>query len=278
MRIRASVIVATAVLASACGGSSPTPKVQVAAYVKKVNVLEGRLQAPLQAVHQTVGSVLPQTGASAREQKLIGAWRQIVSIRSSLAALRAPAAAMRLRVLLLLLADSQANLALQQAQLAGFVPAFSAALKPLAPATLHLQGVLRLTQAPGAAAAAVAALYARKADALRSFQATTGRLVGRLRRLTAPRLLEPSYRAELEALRAMASAAGQLATALTAGQTSRFAPLLGAFDAAAAAPGTTAAQRAQRAAVVAYDRQVAQLSQIELDAARERLRLTNALR
>jgi hypothetical protein len=276
MRLRAGVIVATAVLASACGGSSPTPKAQVAAYVKKVNALERRLQAPLQAVKQTVASVLPQSGASARQQKLTGAWRQIVSVRASLAALRAPPAAMRLRVLLLRVADKQADLTLQQARLAGFVPAFSAAVKPLAPATIRLQGVLRSNQTPGTAA--VATLYARKADALRSFRAVASQLLGRLLRLTAPRLLEPSYRAELQALRGMARAAGQLAVALSAGQTNRIAPLLGAFDAAAAAPGTTAAQRARRAAVVAYDRQVAEVSQIELDAARERLRLANSLR
>jgi hypothetical protein len=214
--------------------------------------------------------------ARSREQALIGAWRQITQLRASLARLNPPPAALQLRALLLRIADRQAGLTLQSARLVRFLPEFSAALKPLGPATKRLGTVLRTTQAYGAAA--VAALYAQKAQALRAFRVTTHQIVDQLLRLSPPAMLRPTYHTELGALGGMGSAAGQLAAALSSGQTAKLGPLLAAFDRAAAAPGATSAQRAQAAAIRAYDRQISQLTGLELDAARERLRLANTLR
>lgn len=283
MPIRTSVIIVVAVLASGCGGSSPTPRAEVAGYLTKANAIERQLQAPLQVVDQTVngGSALPQSGggsavARGREQSLLDAWRKITALRASLAGVKAPAAAAQLRELLLRLADRQAALTLQSARLVRFLPAFTAALKPLGPATARLTAVLRINQ--GSGATAVAALYAQKAQALRLFRLTTQQTDSQLLRLTPPTILLPSYRTELTALRGMGSAAAQLAEALTAGQTTKIAPLLSAFNGAAAAPGARPAQVAQAAAIRSYDRQVAQLTELQLAAARERLRLASTLR
>ncbi|HUE25663.1 MAG TPA: hypothetical protein VMP89_02740, partial [Solirubrobacteraceae bacterium] len=213
--------------------------------------------------------------ARQREQALLAAWRKITAVRARLAGLQAPVAALRLRALLLALVDHQAALTLQSARLVQFLPEFTAALKPLRPAITRLSAVLRTNQASGAAS--VAAVYAQKAHALRAYRLTTQQIGARLLRLTPPTMLLPSYRTELGALQGMGSAAGKLADALAAQQTSRIAPLLSAFDSAASAPGARSAQLAQATAIKAYDRQIAQLTQLELAAARERLRLTNTL-
>lgn len=247
----------------------------------KANALERRLQAPLQVVTQSVnGAALPQSGgasalARGRARSLIAAWRKITALRASLAGLRAPAAALQLRALLLEIADRQAALTLQSARFVRFVPEFTAALRPIGPATARLTSVLRTNQGSGAG---VAALYAQKSQALRTFRFTTQQIGSGLQRLTPPTMLLPEYRTELSALRAMGSAAGRLADALAAGQTTKISSLVSAFDSAAAATGARSSQLAQRAAIRAYDRRIAQLTQLELAAARERLRLANTLR
>lgn len=283
MPARASVIIvaATVLTAVGCGSQTPTPRARVAAYLNKANAIERQLQAPIQVVDKGLtASALPQTGgaiaaARERQQSLLGASRTITSLRARLAALDTPAPASRLRAILLELIDGQASLTLQTARLVLYVPAFQAALRPLAPGTKKLQGVLGQTHV--SSAAALTALYAQKAAALRSFRATTDGVAAHLRRLAPPAILQASYRTELRALTGMGGAADELAGALTAGQTARIPSLLSAFDRAAAAPATTSSQRAERAAIIAYNRQIAQLSQLEVSAAQERLQLTNTL-
>jgi hypothetical protein len=75
----------------------------------------------------------------------------------------------------------------------------------------------------------------------------------------------------------MGASAGRLADALASGVSTNVAPLLTAFDRAAAATHTPAARRAQTVAVRAYNARITRLAALAQAIARERLRLSNSL-
>ncbi len=165
------------------------------------------------------------------EQALSASLTKLEAAKAKLAGMDTPVAARHLRSLLLSLTAAEADLTHQLRLLAVFLPRFSAALSPLGSSILSLEKMLGQTQAYGSAA--VSALYAAKAQALRRFQGVTATITGRLRRLEPPRVSLPQYRAELSSLRGMGTASGRLATALSGGAPGNVRPLLVAFDRAA---------------------------------------------
>lgn len=269
---------------AACGSQNRSQRPAVARYIRMVQKVESGLSAPLSAVtqagaqlasaprHTTLLGNLERVG---NEQTLAASLAKIQAARAEIAAIRTPPAAQHLRSLLLSLADTEADLTRQLRLLAVFLPRFSATLAPLGPATLSLEQALSQTQAYGSAA--VSALYLAKARALRRFQAATTAIVLRLHRLTPPRVSIPQYQAELASLQGMGVASGRLADALAGGAPHNVGPLLVAFDRAAAATRSRSAQRAQIAAVKAYDASSSRLNQLSSAIAVERLRLSNNL-
>jgi len=278
------LVLALAVALCGCGHTTSV-RGQVAGYIKQVRTIESKLTAPLAAVSQA-GRQFSSSGAkttllgnierSGQRQTLSRALAQIRLQGRRLKALKAPPAAGRLRSLLLRLTAAEAGLTHQLELLVVFLPRFSAALGPLGGAAARLEAILVKRQAVGSAA--VAALFAAKASALRDFTATTQRVVARLRHLTPPAVSKPQYRSQLASLRGMGASAGRLADALAGGAVTNVAPLLLAFDRAAVATHSRAVQRAQIAAVRAYDVQTAGLSKLSQAIAEERLRLANTLK
>lgn len=276
--------VVAALAAGGCGSQAPA-RGEVA-YIRQVNRIESQLVAPLQTVTRTSAEVAgraTQAGAAHRQQaaraeaaSLAASLARIEAARGRLAALPAPAAAQRLRGLLLRLVDQEAHLTRQTAQLIAFLPAFDAALRPLGPATIRLKRVLAISQAAGAAA--VQAVYAEKAAALRAFRATLQGILSRLSRVRPPVVSRPEYRAQVDSLQGMSGAAGRLATAVGAGDSAGIAPQLVAFDRAAAAARSAAEQRSQATADRAYNAQVARVQRLTAAAEDERLRLAQTQR
>jgi hypothetical protein len=283
-RARPVALFLLTVVLSACGSQNNSQRPAVAHYIRSVQTIENGLNAPLAAVtkagtqlasapkHTTLLGNLERAG---NEQTLAASLAKIRAAKSRIAGLPTPIPAQHLRSLLLSLTASEADLTRQLRLLAVFLPHFSAALAPLGPATLSLERVLSQTQAYGSAA--VSALYSAKAQALRHFQAVTDAIATRLHRLTPPRVSVPQYRAELTSLRGMGTASGHLAGALGGGSPANVAPLLAAFDRAAAATRTRSAQRAQIAAIKAYNASSARLNRLSAAVAEERLRLSNSL-
>ena len=276
--------VALTLLAAGCGQQQPTQREAVASYLKHVDRIESALTRPLSTVtsagnqfaqEQARGGTLTNLVTASHRQALLGAWSQIVALRARLAAVKAPPAATRLRGLLVQIVDGQAALTRELAQLVDFLPRFSAALRPLAPATRHLQRAL--SQQSTSSSAGVAAAYASKAAALRQFQHAVDGVVAHLRGLQPPPVSHPQYQTQLASLQGMSSSAGRLASVLVAGQQGSIAHLLTEFDQAASINQTTAAQKAQIAAVRAYDGESARLKQLSQAAEEERLRLANTL-
>lgn len=223
-----------------CGHQQRTERQAVATYITEVNRVESQLGHQLAGVTTAVGDFARKHagGASgsllalaAQQRSLLSSLDQIRQLRARLAALPAPSSAAQLRSQLLELVDRQAVMTRQVAKLVVFLPQFETALRPLTPAIRRLESVLAVGQARGPAA--VAAVFAQKANALRQFKATVDGLILRLRRLDPPRVSEPTYRAQLHSLRGMSASAAALATALGNGAGAGAGSLLAAFDRAA---------------------------------------------
>jgi hypothetical protein len=276
----AVLALALAALLAGCGdGHGDSQRAQVARYINRVNRIEAALSMPLTTVTQVSAAVsngrritLAGPALAARDRQLAAALSQIKLQETRLGALAAPPAAAHLRSLVLTLAAREAALTTQLRLLITFLPRFSAVILPLAPALTGLERALSVRQASGAAA--VSAVYAAKVRALRRFEATTGLIARRLRRLTPPDVSVPAYRAQLTSLRGMGSSAGRLADALAGGHPGNVRPLLIAFDRAALATRTKAVQKAQTTAIRIYDAKSRSLSTLSDEIAQERLRLT----
>lgn len=284
--IRGALLAAlVSVLVAGCGQSS-SPRLAVARYIRRVNRIESGLAQPLAAVTRAGGQFAAQPTAAAgklggvitlgQEQPLLTATAKILALRRELASIPAPAPAAHLRALLLKLIDGQVAMTREVTKLVVFLPRFQKALGPLAPATTRLEAALSRNSAYGAAA--VAAVFAAKVAALRQFQAQVNRIAGQLRRLHPPTVSKPSYRAQLSSLEGMAASAGRLADALASGDRSGLGPLLTQFDRAATSSQTASVQRAEIAAVRAYNARIAGLTQLSQSVEAERERLANTLR
>jgi hypothetical protein len=278
------LVLAMGIALAACGSSHSSARPAVARYIRAVDRIELGLRAPVAAVTQAGSqlaaapkrtTLLGNLEHLGSEQALSDSLTKLEAARAELAGMKTPVPARHLRSLLLSLTAAEADVTHQLRLLAVFLPRFSAALAPLGPATISLERVLTQTQASGTAA--VAALYAAKAQALRHFHGVTTGIVTRLHRLHPPRVSMAQYRAELGSLTGMSSASGRLAGALAGGTPGNVSTLLVAFDRAAASTRSRSAQRAQIAAIKAYDAGGARLNRLSSAVAVERLRLANTL-
>jgi hypothetical protein len=277
-----ALAVVMAVALSACGQATPSPRAQVARYISQVNESEAALSAPLAAVTHVSAQVsaaqrsgLSPAAAQAWQRQLSTALAAIRVEGARLRAIGAPARGERLRTLVLRFTSAEADLTSQVRLLVVFLPQFESAVAPLAPALLRLEKALRVRRAAGASA--VSAVYAQKVTALRRFQASADAIAKRLARLTPPAVSRPTLRAQLASLDGMAASAGRLAGALAGGHPSNVTPLLVEFDRAALATRTLSVQRAEIAAVRAYNARVQRLTGLADAIDRERLRLAESL-
>jgi hypothetical protein len=265
-------------------GQHQSQRAAVALYLKQVNRIEKQLVTPLSKVtttgtqfsqEQRSGGSLTSLLPISQQEALLGAWSQIEALRARLAALKTPPPAGHLRSLLLQVIDGQAGLTHELAQLVVFLPRYDEDLRPLGPATRRLE--VALSQQTAFGSAAVTAVYAGKAAALRQFQSSLNRVLAKLRELVPPAVSKPDYTGQVAALRGMSTTAGQLAAALQGGPTSGVQQLLAKFDRAATSNQTISAQKARIAAVRAYDGESTRLAKLSQAAELERLRLANNL-
>jgi hypothetical protein len=279
-----ALIAGTALLlTTGCGHSSSSERPAVARYVTRVNRIEAKLAAPLASITSIGAQFARAQGVGGgslsgfvEQSTMSTALRRIAALRRQLAAVRAPSPAAKLRDLLLEVIDAELRAARQLQKLVVFLPRFNAALAPLGADIARLETVLSRQSAYGAAA--VAAVYAEKAAALRRFQSSLEAVLAKLRRLDPPAVSKPDYAAQVHALTGMSSNAGKLASALARDpQGSDVPPLLVAFDRAAASAQSASAQKAHRSAVRSYNAQLARINRLSQDAEAERTRLAATL-
>jgi hypothetical protein len=259
-------------------GSTQTSRPAVARYIKQVNSIEAQLTGPLGKVTKA-GRQLASTKGETRgeRQSLLSAVVRVHALARKLAAVAAPPGAAELRQLVLELAHGEAGMTNELAELVVFLPRFASGLESLTPATAKLKAALARTQPLGSGTAGVTAELGVKAGALIRYQHELEQVVHRLHRLVPPPVSRPQYETEVHALRRLGSSAGRLAGGL-ASNASDVERLLVAFDTAAEATQTVAAQRAEIAAIRAYDARVRKLDLLAQQVAAERLKLADTLK
>lgn len=280
-----ALALAAGLLAAGCGHSSSGQRGVVAHYVSQADVVELALRTPLATVTSTGGLFARELAAGpsrklldsspAHARALAQAAAAIERLRARLAAITTPALALHLRGLLLELIDGQLRLTGEVQRMVLYMPRIATTLTPLLPALRRLEPALARRNAAGASA--VAAAYREKAAALRRFAATLKPLIAAMAALRPPAISQAGYRAQLTSIEGMRTNAIRLATALQGGSAAEIQRILLAFDRSAALPHSEAVQKAQIAAVRAYDRQVQALERLSGAAQAERDRLARTV-
>ncbi|HET7044500.1 MAG TPA: hypothetical protein VFI37_06585 [Gaiellaceae bacterium] len=270
MRGLLPVMLAAALLCllGGCGGGGGNgDRDAVTAYLRHVNAVEMSMQAPLAAVTATNRSFSMDSAKLAKLQpKLDRSRRTLRTLRTRLTALEPPARARPLHAMLLRLVDREESLAAELAAVPVFLPRYRRALTPLAGATGRLRPALRA----GAGASSEAA-------ALDRYAAELGVVVDRLKPLEPPPLLAAALRTQVRTLTRVRAAAAALADGLRDPASRDLTVLVGRLDTALRSGGDVSAQKAQIAALRAYDRRAGSLGKLERQVEIERRRLERSL-
>ena len=286
----AAVAVAAVVAVSGRGGGESPEHKAVAGYIENAGVIEQRLRAPLSrtmSAYRTFAST--RSASPAVQRRLVAAEETLRTLERRLERLAAPVPARRLRTLLLELVAAEVATAHEVGRLAVFTPRYSAALQDSSRASARLSEALRaitppkphqikgtkarVAKAQAAFTTASSEAAAAQADAINAYGASIAAVQRRLRALDPPEVLQPAYRAQLDMLRASRAAGAALARELRKSDRSRVAVLGRRFTMAARTAGSVDAQKAQIAAVQAYNRRVRAIGTMQGRISRELSRL-----
>lgn len=271
--VGAAAAVAAAVLVTTGGrGSTGSPERKaVAAYVEQVNALQNRMHAPLARVMLAYAS-FGRNGAARRPSatQLGAAAAALTRLDRRLAALTYPPEAAKLRSRLVVLVRREAAITNEVRLLARFAPRYVATLTKMQAARAALNAklgkiavptphVLRGTKKQVLRAQRVFAAKAQRAAvaqaaAIDEYDRSVAQALARLSRLHPPPALAPEYRAQVAALHQVAAVGAILAARLRSTERSDVAVLGTRFARASRTAGTVAVQRAQVAAIRAYNR------------------------
>lgn len=296
--LAAAGAVAAAISVTVFGHKSDTSpqRREVSAYIADVNAIQNRMQVPLSRVMQAYRDFTGTNVAPAERNvnaELKGAASTMDKLSRQLRALPAPAQARQLERRLLALVSAQAAMTHEVERLAVFSPHFARLLQVANRANAALGAALRSVPVPKAhrvrgskaqvlAAqreyrAQVTAASGAQADALDAYVAALGVVVAHIRALQPPRVLEPSYRAQIQSFKAVRAAGGRLAAELRKATRTDLAQLGRRFVAASRIAQSTAAQRAQIAAITRYNARARAISRAAGDVQIELARLQRSL-
>jgi hypothetical protein len=270
--LAAAGAVTAAIIVTLPHHESPTRRA-VSRYITSIDSIEQQMAYSLgraSAAYRSFTSSHASSTATAR--KLAQAQHTLDLLATRIAALPAPPQALRLRSLVLRVVREEASATHEIHTLVLYESPFNAALKQLhiaaqalsknlaavhAPVPHPIHGTTKeIAKAKAAFNAQASAAAAAQADAVTAYDAVVVRVATRLRSLTPPAVLAPAYTAQVAALRATMQAGSRLATELLKTTRTKVAELSRAFAVATRRSETVAAQRAEIAAVKAYDRRV----------------------
>jgi hypothetical protein len=260
--IRAALAVLVAFLAAGCGHGSGQREA-VAVYIARVNSVEVALTSPLQAITTANRDFARHQGAPAAiSRDLRQAAMEVDALARRLAALNPPSDAVHLQPLLVEFARGEAALGREVASLATFLPAFSQTLRPLRPAGITLERTLKSN-----AQAQV------KAAVLDTYAVIAGGVIGQLRGLHPPHVSASLYNDQVATLEHVRDSGRSLARALRDKRTKDLPTLLRRFNLAAVGNQSIAAQKAQIAAVRAYNDRIRGLDRLQVRISRAQTQL-----
>jgi hypothetical protein len=256
------------------GGDSP-----VATYIKNVNQLEQEMSGPLGKLLADYRAFSKLKSDPAERRKLTGAETTLRTFERRLAAIPAPPEALRLRQLIGEFVRDEDRVAFEIGQLARLIPRFDQLVAVAGIANANLARRLKAIPSPKAHTvqgtakhvAAVRAAYSAalgrtehaQAAAVDQYDSALSITLERLRTLHPPAVFAPAFTAELHTLEATTVAGAALAAALR-DSSSKDVPALGRlFTEASRLSGTVGAQRAEIAAVKAYNARVRSIAKVE---------------
>lgn len=268
--VAAAGALAAAVLVAVAGHNSSPKHRAVAAYIKDVDLIQQRMRLQITQATSAYG-VFSTKGSVDRtvEPKLARAARTLATLQLQFERLPAPPPAVRLRVLLVQLVGAEVSTAREIDDFARFSPRFSelllqarvasaelshrlAAVKP--PKPHRIRGTKKaVARARAAFTAAATAAAVKQADALDLYVAALAAVERRLRKLAPPPVLAPAYRTELRVLERSRQSGAALAQELRKKQRTGVSVLGRRFTEASRIAGSVSVQRAQIAAIKAYN-------------------------
>jgi hypothetical protein len=270
-------------------GKHAAHQTPVARYITSVDDLQQQMRVPLGQL-RTAYETFSTTKSDPQEQATLAASaRTLHTFGRRLVALPAPPAAATLRRLMGQFVAAEEGLATELVELAGFMPRFQGLVGVTTAARSQLGRALAAAVPPNAHAvrgtpkqiAAAKAAYAAaseraelaQADAVGAYDRALALALGQLRTLRPPALMAPAYRTQVQELAATQRAGDALAAVLRTKDLSQVPALSRRFTEASRLTGSLAAQRAEVAAVKAYDARVRAVSTVEVRAQREVARL-----
>jgi hypothetical protein len=263
----AAALIAVVVLAGCGGGHKPTARDKVVDYIARVNMAEQQMRGPVGTAQQAVLEFSQGKYGAATVQRLGHAQATLERLRRRLRASDPPPEAAKLGRLLVQMVGEEASLAGELHQLTLFDPKFAAALRPLPAANARSRKQLQGLKNP-VDVAAVIAEYRRSVERSRAA----------LAKLSPPALEKPLYDAQVARLAALDTSLRQLEKALAEKDPKAVAEAEHAVSVASVSSDSAANQRAQRAAVQAYDASVRRLRSLARAVALERNRLQTTLK
>lgn len=238
-------------------------------YVADVDAVQARMTYPLSKVASAYHEVTVGHSTSPTAAQFAAAERTLAKLEARIAALDAPPQAARLRSLILRLVRQETAATREVGTLVRFLAPFQRALTRLRDASAALSRGLAAAQGPvrhkvrgtpaqirraqAAFAAASSAAARAQADAVDAYDAVVAHETALLGRLTPPAVLAPQVRYQLLSLRRTSAAGARLAAGLRATTRTNIPQLSHDFAVAARTAQSVAEQRAQIAAVRAYN-------------------------
>lgn len=257
---------ALVVLVCGCGGGDDRREA-VGDYIDDANAIQRELLAPLGAARRAYADFTRRDADLEQVRpRLTKATRTVETLERRLARLKPPADARRLHTFLLALVEGQAALAHEVELLAAFLPTFQQRLASLHSVERRLRTGLAEARTPDAQAAAIAR-YVRDVRTVR--RTMSG--------LHPPEAMAPAYETQVETLTNVERGAAALARALKEKDAKVLPTRLRQFVDAARGSRSLASQRANIAAVKAYNRRIAALAKLAERVNLERLRLQKTL-
>jgi hypothetical protein len=237
---------------------------EVAQYIVGVNRIQGGLAGELSRVNRAYASFRAKPTAPARQvAELRDAEQTLELVTQQIEALQVPDGAARLHKELLRLLALQSAFARELTGLAEYIPRLGDAERDLAPAGERVRRELAAATTP-----------VGQARAFGRYSATLERVAASLEGLSAPPVLEPARRAEIERLTRLATLSSELKTAIDEQRAPAIRRLSADISRVASVRGAT---RAERDAVVAYNDRLKAIGAQRGAVERERRRLDREL-
>jgi hypothetical protein len=288
--VTAVAAVTAAVIVTVAKNPGPSAEHKaVAHYIEQVDAIEQQLRVQLTKATTAYRDFGGAKANSVVVVELVRAERTMQKLERNLRSVPAPPVAARLKKLISNLAVAEVALAHEVAELARFSPNFTAlvraatnagkqlghALASVSPPTAHaIHGTKKeIAKAREAFRTEAAKAAATQADAVDAYDAQVAVVASKLRKLHPPAVMEPSYRTELRTLVATRKAGRALANELRKIDRSDLAVVGRRFTIAARGATTVAAQRAQIAAVSAYNKRVRAIGAMQAGIQRELARV-----